>query len=69
MEIDKELLGIWNDRLSSVHKPSMAEDIGLSVQTIYNALKGSCRHSTMVKINNFLLSNKDKELNGLNNLK
>ena len=58
MEIQKELLKVWSKHFKQLSKAQVADDLGLSRQTINNALKGSCSQSTHDKINLYLLERK-----------
>jgi len=62
MEIDTTLLGIWEKRLKHIPMSLIAKETGLSRHTVKKALSGNCNFSTMQKLNQFLLENKDKQL-------
>ena len=68
MKVETKTLNIWNKRLDHVPIHIVAKETGLTPQTIYNALKGRCWLSTMIKINEFLIANKDKTLTKSDNL-
>lgn len=69
MKVDEEVKNVWKERLRSIPKKYLAAELGLTVPTIYNALKGNCNQSTIDKINAWLLKNKDREYLKINLLK
>lgn len=68
MEIDETTKQIWNKRLKHLPKTILAKELNLTRPTITNALNGKCNLNTMIKINNWLIANKDKELTKTENL-
>lgn len=68
MTIDDTTLKIWIKRLKHLPKSTVANELGISRQTLNNALNGSCNLDTMVTINNWLIANEDKKLTKTDNL-
>lgn len=60
MNIEKDLLKVWAKHFKQLSKAQVAEDLGISRQTINNALKGNCSQGTHDKINSYLLQRKQQ---------
>lgn len=58
MKIEKTTLNIWTKHFNQLSVTYVANKIGVTPQTVYNALAGHCSQATHDKINTYLLERK-----------
>ena len=68
MKINDEITKVWIKEFQSLNITAVASELDLAVTTVRNAVfKGTCNQKTMDKINNYILSRRERMLMLLSN--